>query len=211
MSNKIYCIILFWILLGLQNLGYGQGQYSDAPMRVKLTVDQLYVESTDDPIGNDEYGWNVWVQDNDDLDGTGFLFTGPFKFDFPGAGWFNFTDTDVFNHDYITNASPRFLNVDIEGWESDCYDCFRCTGTFLGVCVIWECDQCQNNRNFYNANCPCSQNILCGCSNDDQHCGRLRLQDIDFRAFVPAQNNNLQYISAACGTNDVGARLILFY
>ncbi|MBL7801750.1 MAG: gliding motility-associated C-terminal domain-containing protein [Chitinophagales bacterium] len=203
---------------------------NDGNMQVTVKINNLWTnEDGPTELGNNEMQQRFKLRDYPDLDGQSF-------FHYPGGGLapsptpyqYNVGDFDpvpyasaipmetkVFTYGAPTtlgpNPAPLGIQWGFEGWEADCFDCFRCTGTFLGICTSWACDQC--DRNTYHASCPCSGNILCGggCSSDEAYC----ISDMNgaayspFRGFVPYVDAYRGVFSqssygANCGSDNYG-------
>jgi len=198
--------------------------YNDGAMQIKINVSRSYVESVDDPITGelnaDEFRWRFWMADNANLDGQGFIGGNVVGINSNNAGWLDNGDFTLFNYTYGTPGStpvavPQYMQLQAEGWEDDCYDCYRSTGTFS-----WACDQCSDV--VYDGGCGCSTNILCGCSSEDQHCGPTVVNgSINYRAVAPCLSLVQppavgsawigDYSSNVCGSDDIGAQLLSYW
>lgn len=199
---------------------------ADGAMTVNFYTTYHWVESVDDPLTGElnanEYRWIFWGADNADLDGLGWRGGATIGVNTSSFGWVWSGTNLLFSQNYGTPGPtaqnvPQFLMLRGEGWEDDCFDCYRSTGT-----VSWSCDQCSSF--IYDGGCGCSTNVLCGCSAEDQHCGP---QDIDyaipFRIVPPCSpiapgviTGGSGYIgdrfTSGCGSNgDVGAELQVYW
>ncbi len=207
---------------------HSMGQtYNDGAMQIQMSVGYSFVESVDDPLtgelNDNEFRFKWWGADNADLDGQGFLGGTTIGVNSGNAGWVLGTDVPLLNFTYGTPGStpqqvPQFLSLQGEGWEDDCFDCFRSTGT-----ITFACDQCSSN--IYDGSCGCSTNIFCGCSAEDQHCGPYTINgSINYRAIAPclglfspnAGNTNGSawvgdFIGNACGSDDIGAEVLVYW
>lgn len=195
--------------------------YNDGCMAIKMSVGASWVESVDDPLTGElnanEFRWRWWGADNANLDGQGFIGGTTIGVSSGNAGWVSSQDVALLNYTYGTPGNtpqqvPQFLMLQGEGWEDDCYDCYRSTGSFS-----WACDQC--NSYVYEGNCSCSTNILCGCSAEDQHCGPYTISNtINYRVlapclglFSPPTVGNAwvgDFFGNACGSDDIGAEIL---
>lgn len=195
--------------------------YNDGAMNIKMTVGYSWVESVDDPLlgelNANEFRWRWWGADNANLDGQGFVGGTTIGVNTGNYGWILGQDVNLLNFTYGTPGStpqavPQYLMLQGEGWEDDCFDCFRSTGTFT-----WACDQCSSYD--YNGGCNCSTNILCGCSAEDQHCGPYTISStINYRViapclglFSPPTAGNAwvgDFFGNSCGSDDIGAEIL---
>ncbi|HLP19719.1 MAG TPA: gliding motility-associated C-terminal domain-containing protein [Chitinophagales bacterium] len=195
--------------------------YNDGAMNIKMNVGYSWVESVDDPLtgelNSNEFRWRWWGADNANLDGLGFVGGTTIGTNSSNAGWVLGQDVALLNYTYGTpgitpQPVPQFLALQGEGWEDDCFDCYRSTGTFT-----WSCDQCDAFT--YEGSCPCSQNIFCGCSSEDQHCGPYTISNtINYRVLPPCLSlvspptaGNAwvgDFFGNACGSDDIGAEVL---
>ncbi len=201
--------------------------YNDGAMQIQMSVGYSYVESVDDPLTGElnanEFRWRWWGADNADLDGQGFAGGTIVGVNSSNSGWVLSQDIALLNYTYGTPGStpqqvPQYVSLQGEGWEDDCFDCYRSTGTFT-----WACDQCSSFS--YDGGCTCSTNILCGCSAEDQHCGPYTINNtINYRAIAPclglfspnAGNTNGSawvgdFIGTTCGNDDIGAEILVYW
>jgi gliding motility-associated-like protein len=184
-----------------------------------MTVGYSWVESVDDPITGElnanEFRWKWWG----DVNGLSIGWQGGSTIgtNTSSYGWVNSQDVALFNQTFGTIGStpslvPQFLQLRGEGWEDDCFDCYRSTGTFT-----WACDQCSSN--IYDGGCGCSTNILCGCSAEDQHCGPYTISsNINYRVIAPCLTLTSpptvgnawvgDFFGSACGSDDIGAEIL---
>jgi len=199
--------------------------FNDGAMQIQMAVGYSWVESVDDPLTGElnanEFRFRWWAADNANLDGQGFLGGTVIGANSSNAGWVLAQDVNLFNHTYGPAGStpitvPQYMQLQGEGWEDDCFDCYRSTGT-----ISWECDQCSSF--VYDGNCGCSTNVLCGCSAEDQHCGPTVISStINYRAIPPCLglfspnvgNTNGSafvgdYFSNVCGSDDIGAEVLV--
>lgn len=195
--------------------------YNDGCMVVKMNVGASWVESVDDPLTGElnanEFRWRWWGADNANLDGQGFIGGTTIGVSSGNAGWVSGQDVVLLNNTYGTPGTtpqpvPQFLMLQGEGWEDDCFDCYRSTGSFS-----WACDQCSSF--VYEGGCSCSTNILCGCSAEDQHCGPNTINTtINYRVlapclslFSPPTAGNAwvgDFFGNSCGSDDIGAEIL---
>ncbi len=195
--------------------------YNDGAMNIRMAVGYSWIESDDDPIlgelNDNEFRFRWWGADNANLDGQGFVGGTTIGTSSGGYGWVLGQDVNLLNFTYGTpgitpQAVPQYLQLQGEGWEDDCFDCFRSTGTFT-----WACDQCSSYN--YDGGCGCSTNILCGCSSEDQHCGPYTLSNsINYRVLAPCLNlfspptaGNAwvgDFFGNSCGSDDLGAEVL---
>src|ERR1043165_8879394 len=195
--------------------------YNDGAMNLQMAVGYSWVESDDDPItgelNDNEFRFRWWAADNANLDGQGFVGGTTIGVNSGGYGWVLSQDINLFNHTYGTIGTtpqqvPQYLMLQGEGWEDDCFDCYRSTGTFT-----WACDQCSDFT--YDGGCGCSTNILCGCSAEDQHVGPYTISNtINYRVlapclslFSPPTAGNAwvgDYFGNAYGSDDIGAEVL---
>jgi gliding motility-associated-like protein len=193
--------------------------YNDGAMNIQMTVGYSWVESVDDPVlgelNDNEFRWKWWG----DVNGLSIGWQGgtTIGVNTSNYGWVNPQDVNLFNQTFGTIGStpslvPQFLQLRGEGWEDDCFDCYRSTGTFT-----WACDQCSSY--VYDGSCGCSTNILCGCSAEDQHCGPYVISsNINYRVIAPCLNlvspptvGNAwvgDFFGSACGSDDIGAEVL---
>ncbi len=195
--------------------------YNDGAMNIKMSVGYSWVESVDDPLfgelNDNEFRFRWWGADNANLDGLGFVGGTTIGVSSGGYGWVTGQDVALLNYTYGTigttpQAVPQYLALQGEGWEDDCFDCYRSTGTFT-----WACDQCSSFN--YDGGCSCSTNILCGCSAEDQHCGPYTLSNtINYRVLAPCLSLTSpptagnawvgDFFGNACGSDDLGAEVL---
>ena len=199
---------------------------SDGDMRIDLRFEEAWNEdrSRDFEIIPFELNIDIGTRDFPDIDGVSWDNSGIISYNNSNALFGPYTSNiSDYNKSYIygsfntlgPNPAPLGIQMQYDGWEKDCYDCFRCTGTFFGVCISWSCDQCSRSIN-YTGGCPCSGNILCnfGCNADErlaqgQHTGSNRY---GFRNFPPQSfgpqvlvRTNAGGVSSSDGTYDLGA------
>jgi len=194
---------------------------NDGAMYLEYYTSYYYVESVDDPttgeLNANEYRWIFWGADNADLDGLGWRGGATIGINSSNYGWVGSGLNLLMSQQYGTAGStaqavPTYLQLRGEGWEDDCYDCFRSTGT-----ISYECDQCSSN--IYDGGCGCSTNILCGCSAEDQHCGPNTISStIPFRVVPPCSAISItgpswigDYGSSTCGNDDIAAELLVYW
>ncbi|MCS6934423.1 MAG: gliding motility-associated C-terminal domain-containing protein [Chitinophagales bacterium] len=194
--------------------------YNDGAMNIQMMVGYSWVESVDDPIFGElnanEFRFRWWGDGNGlPIGWQGGTTIGANS---GSAGWVTGQDVLLFNNTWGTPGStpqpvPQYVALQGEGWEDDCFDCFRSTGTFT-----WACDQCSSF--IYDGNCTCSTNILCGCSAEDQHCGPTVISNtINYRAIAPclglfspsSPGSGFvgDFFSNVCGNDDIGAEVIV--
>lgn len=194
--------------------------YNDGAMNIQMMVGYSWVESVDDPIlgelNANEFRFRWWGDGNGlSIGWQGGTTIGANS---NNAGWVTGQDVLLFNNTWGTPGAtpqnvPQFVALRGEGWEDDCFDCYRSTGTFT-----WECDQCSSF--IYDGGCGCSTNILCGCSSEDQHCGPATISsNINYRAvapclglFSPSSPGSAfigDFFSNVCGSDDIGAEVIV--
>lgn len=193
--------------------------YNDGAMNIRMTVGYSWVESVDDPLTGElnanEFRWKWWGDVN--ALSIGWQGGSTIGSNTSSYGWVNSQDIALFNQTFGTIGStpslvPQFLQLRGEGWEDDCFDCYRSTGTFT-----WACDQCSSN--IYDGGCGCSTNILCGCSAEDQHCGPYTISsNINYRVIAPCLTLTSpptvgnawvgDFFGNACGSDDIGAEVL---
>lgn len=208
------------LLLALLSTGSLFAQtYNDGAMNIQMSVGYSFVQGVDMPneLNDYEFRWRWWGADNADLDGQGWIGGATIAANTGSVGWVNSQDINLLNHTYGTIGStpqqvPQYVQLQGEGWEDDCFDCYRSTGTFT-----WACDQCSANINDHG--CGCSQNILCGCSSEDNQCGPQTINStINYRAvapclglFSPPSVGNAwigDFISSGCGNGNIAAEVL---
>ncbi|MFN8309054.1 MAG: gliding motility-associated C-terminal domain-containing protein [Chitinophagales bacterium] len=201
----------------------------DGNMRVTVRVNNLWTND-DGPaeLGNNEMQQRFRLRDYPNLDGTDwFYYPGggtsagaPYKYDVGDFDAVPYTkainETKVFTYGSQNTLGPRpaplGLQWGFEGWQANCYECFRCTGTFLGICTSAQCDQC--DRDTYHSSCPCNTvfNIFCTqCNSDNAYCNSEMngAAYSDFRVGVPYVDTyrgiyNEGSFGAACGSDNYG-------
>ncbi len=198
---------------------------TDGAMYLEYYTSYYWVGSVDDfttgELNDNEFRWIFWGADNANLDGQGWRGGATIGINSGGYGWVGGGFNLLMSQQYGAAGStaqnvPTYLQLRGEGWEDDCFDCYRSTGTFS-----WSCDQCSSY--IYDGGCGCSTNVLCGCSAEDQHCGP---QDIDyaipFRVVPPCSQllagNGPAWIgdryTSGCGSSEndnVGAELQVYW
>jgi gliding motility-associated-like protein len=210
------------ILVMLCAFSYVKAQtFNDGAMQIQINVSRSYVESVDDPIlgelNDNEFRWRWWIADNANLDGQGFIGGNVVSVNSGNSGWHDHADQAIFNHTYgaagaLPVTVPQFIQLRGEGWEDDCFECYRSTGTFT-----FACDQCSDQIN--DGGCGCNTLFVCGCSAEDQSCGQTTISNaINYRVIPPcmpliqpptAGNGWLgDFISSVCGNDDIGAQLL---
>lgn len=217
--HKITLLLASFVMLATTQLK--AQTYNDGCMNIQMAVGYSWVESVDDPItgelNDNEFRFRWWGADNADLDGQGFVGGTTIGVNSGGYGWVTGQDVTLLNNTYGTVGTtpypvPQYLQLQGEGWEDDCFDCYRSTGTFT-----WACDQCSSYS--YDGGCSCSTNILCGCSAEDQHCGPYVISNsINYRVlppcmglFSPPTTGNGwvgDFYGNACGSDDIGAEVL---
>ena len=193
--------------------------YNDGAMNLQMAVGYSYVNSVVLPneLNDYEFRWRWWGADNANLDAQGWIGGTTIGVNTGNVGWVNSQDVNLLNYTYGTigstpQAVPQYFQLQGEGWEDDCFDCYRSTGTFT-----WACDQCSSYTNDHG--CGCSTNILCGCSAEDNECGPQTISStINYRVVAPCLGlfspptvgNGWvgDYFSTGCGTGDIGAEVL---
>ncbi len=216
-SSKYFLLLSFFCGFLFQNSS--AQTYNDGAMNLQMTVGYSWVESVDDPLTGElnanEFRWRWWG----DVNGMSLGWQGgaTIGVNTSNYGWVNPQDYSLFNHTFGTlgstpQAVPQFMQLRGEGWEDDCFDCYRSTGTFT-----WACDQCSSY--IYDGGCGCSHNILCGCSAEDQHCGPYVISsNINYRVIAPCLSlvspptvGNAwvgDFYGNSCGSDDIGAEVL---
>ncbi|MFN8278121.1 MAG: gliding motility-associated C-terminal domain-containing protein [Chitinophagales bacterium] len=202
----------------------------DGNMRVTVKVNNLWTND-DGPaeLGANEMQQRFKLRDYPNLDGNDWFYypgggtsqaASPYQYDVGDFDAVPYTkginEQKIFTYGSPNtlgpNPAPLGLQWGFEGWQANCYDCFRCTGTFLGICTSGACDQCQ--RDVYHNPCNCSTvfNIFClQCSADNAHCDNQMGPNnySDFRVGVPYVDIyrgifNQNSYGSACGSDNYG-------
>lgn len=145
---------------------------NDGNMRIIVSFTETYFHyagsNIDDTAGDEEHNIRFYARDRGDVDNASWRGGATFSHNCQGECYWNHSDYWAMDNTYGSTV-PTQYDLRYVYWEDDCYDCFRCTSTFLGVCTGWSCDQC--SRTVYNgSSCSCSGNILCGggCNGEDR-------------------------------------------
>ncbi len=224
MKNNYYKLFLALLLLFTIRVSQAQ-TVNDGAMYLEFHTTYYWVGSVDDfttgELNANEYRWIFFGADNANLDGAGWRGGATIGINSSSYGWVGSGDNLLFAQQYGTAGStaqavPQYLMLRGEGWEDDCFDCYRSTGT-----LSWSCDQCSSY--IYDGGCGCSTNVLCGCSAEDQHCGPQDIDyNIDFRVVPPCSQviagNGPAWIgdrfTSGCGSSEndnVGAELEVYW
>lgn len=228
-------IILFLFLICFMSIK--AQTYNDGAMNLEMWIGYSYVESTDDPIGDDEYNW-IWRGfDNANLDAIGnrpntpvpVLPAVPYTpttngqliwINIPSSGWVTGQNAMLFSQTYgvagpAPSNVPQFVGLQGEGWEDDC---FSCTSSGF-LCLGGPCGGGANDRWEYSSSCCTS--LCAGCSDDDQYCNPGVISStIDYRVTPPCSAiDNLvppsawvgDWFTTGCGGDDIGAEVQVRY
>lgn len=230
MKKIILALAAFCLLIN--NKAIAQ-TYNDGAMDLQMWVTYHWVENYDDIAGNDEYNFIWYGADNADVDGLGWRPNTPNQgqvanpapkpnqvaVDFAGFGWVSGTNLQLFSQTYGTAGNtpqtvPQYLQLWGEKWEDDCFSCN--SSGFL--CLGGGCGGGSSDRYRYNPSC-CT--VACsGCSDDDIYCSAQASSTIDYRAVAPCSviDNATpstgwvgDFATGACGGNDVGAEVSVYY
>ncbi len=182
---------------------------TDGPIQLQVRVREInttFSGPSDGAIAGvgflpDEYTYKVWIRDNADLDGAGWLGGNCMTTDFNPPGLSNDFNLILFNHTYTTPNVPQFFDVRLDAWEDD----LPSDGA-LGICT--------NNRSRCDFDCC---NICCGFGlfgacvgvreEDDRRCDAnpFRTQ-MNYRLGPPCQWYNHGYVTGGSGADCAGYR-----
>lgn len=134
---------------------------SDGPMNLQLRADAFWRGRYEDLIDNTEESELIWFRDNADVDGQGWVGGNCFTWVGPSGGggfplWSPAFNTVVYNQTFSGATTPRYFNIQFEGWEDD----RGSSCSYDGPCSI--------------------------CDSDDDHCGAGQVGgNYEFRTIGP--------------------------
>ncbi len=180
-------ILLYILVLLFSDIVMSQ-TFSDGPMTLKVRVTLVYINDYYDidlTNTNQEPRWVVWVKDDSDIDGSGWVndYGSCIEVNCNSYSWVNspphycgytfFNNVVVFDHNYTGSTVPSRFDLRLEGWEDDCgsscsYEnnsCPFCVGCNSGNCCL-DGDQAHSgpqevgsNINYRDMGPPCQWNV----------------------------------------------------
>jgi hypothetical protein len=128
-----------FLLLSISLIAQAQ-TFSDGPVQLQVRVREFNTtfQATDEGalgigFSPDELSYKLWVRDQADLDGQGWVGGNCLTDDFSPPGLSTDFNSTLFNFSYPGAAVPQFFDLRLDAWEDD-----NNSDALLGFCCKWN-------------------------------------------------------------------------
>ncbi len=189
-----------------------QAQFNDGPIQLQVRVREFNTtfQATDEGVlgvgfSPDELTYKLWVRDQPDLDGQGWVGGNCLTDDFSPPGLSTDFNSTLYNFTYPTATVPQFFDLRLDAWEDD-----NNSDALLGFCS-------NGTRCDFNAPQCCGLPVFGVCvglnEGDDLRCDAQPFKtNMEYRLGPPCQWYNHGFvIGSGCTNNFYQPRIESFW